>query len=142
MAELKRNLALVFLHFGFTQARGQLVEHAVDELVAVGRTVDFRQLDTFVDHHAVRHVDALEQLPGGQAQNGQFNRVELFKGQVQARRQGSVDLGLGWPVRRAGCRGSTLVGKSVKSLSTRNCASISFSEVPAMWHWYSAWVAS
>lgn len=64
-SDYKRQSALERLHFSFTQTRGQLVEYAVDELVAVGGTEDLRQLDTFVDHNAVRHVDTLEQFPGG-----------------------------------------------------------------------------
>src|SRR5207253_10951307 len=78
----KRESALERLHFSFTQTRGQLVEYAVDELVTVSGTVDLGQFDPFDDHNAVRNVDALEQVPGGQAQDRQFNRVEFINGDV------------------------------------------------------------
>src|SRR5690606_22296892 len=65
------------LDFRFAQHRRELVQHTVDELVAIGGTEDLGQLDTFVDHHAIRYVDTLDELPGGQAQHRQLDRVEL-----------------------------------------------------------------
>jgi hypothetical protein len=41
-----------------------LVEHAVDVFVAVGAAESLGQLDSFVDRHLVRHVDAVRELVG------------------------------------------------------------------------------
>src|SRR3990167_2206518 len=89
-----KDLALVGTHFIGTQLGGQLVEDAVDELVAIGGAKDLRQLDAFVDHHAVRHVDTMTQLVGRQAQDRQLNWVQLFQRTVEETGEGVIQLGL------------------------------------------------
>src|SRR5690606_10092177 len=60
----------------------------------VSGTIGLGQLDPFVDHHAIRYIDAVTQLVGGQSQDGQFDRVELLQRAVQVRFDMPVDLGL------------------------------------------------
>src|SRR5690554_1078823 len=77
---------------GAAQLGRQLVEHPVDELVAVGGAEGLGQLDALVDDHPVGHVEALLQLVGGQAQDGQLHRVQIADRPVQAGREQLVDL--------------------------------------------------
>ncbi len=64
----------------------QLVEHAVDVLVAVGAAVRLRQLDRFVDRHAVRHVRRVQQLPRADDENALFDRRDFAGLAVEIRR--------------------------------------------------------
>src|SRR5690554_1106205 len=79
--------------FRAAQPVGQLVQYAIDVLVAIGRTKRLGQLDSFVEHYTVRHVNTLAELPGGKAQNGQLDRIQLANAAVQILVNHFVQLG-------------------------------------------------
>src|SRR5688572_2057368 len=64
------------LRLGGAPLRGGVVEHAVDVRVAVLGAEALRRLDRLVDHDAVRHVGAMQQLIGGDAQHRALDRVD------------------------------------------------------------------
>src|SRR5688572_28498456 len=59
-----------------TKLRRELVEHAVDELVAVGAAVALRQLDGLVDHGAIRHFRLVLELLADEQQDAALDRGE------------------------------------------------------------------
>ena len=63
---------------GRAPRRGGMVEHAVDVGVAVLGTEALGGVDRLVDHHPVRHVDAMPQFVGGDAQRRAFDLVDLL----------------------------------------------------------------
>src|SRR5450631_4734125 len=63
--------------FRRARLRCELVEHTVDELVAVGAAIGFRQLDRLIDRHAVRHFGLVEQFPGADDQHAALDGREL-----------------------------------------------------------------
>src|SRR6185503_10360162 len=64
----------------------QLLEHAVDELVAVGAAEALAQLDRLVQHHLERRLGPLGQLIGGDQQDRALYRRERRQAAVQVRR--------------------------------------------------------
>src|SRR5688572_7057861 len=75
------------------QLRGELVKHAVHELVAVGSAVALRQLDGLVDHGAIRHFRQVLELVPGEQQDAALDRGEPRVVAVQVRRDRLLELG-------------------------------------------------
>src|SRR6266496_310587 len=73
-------------NFVRAERRRELVEHAVDELVAIGATVGLRELDGFVDHHAVGNVEPVAQLPRADHEDRALDGRELRCAAVEIRR--------------------------------------------------------
>ncbi len=69
--------------------RRELVEHAVDELVAVGAAIGLRELDRLVDHHAIGNLRPVLQLPRADHENRALDRRKLRGATVEARRNES-----------------------------------------------------
>jgi hypothetical protein len=59
------------------QHGGQLVQHAVDELVAVGAAEGLGQFDGFVDDHAIGCFRMQLELAGAQQQDAALDRRDL-----------------------------------------------------------------
>ena len=72
-------------HFIRTQVRGQLVQHAVDVLVAVDAAEGLGQLDRFVDDDAVRDFRMVLQLIGAQQQHAMLDRRQFGHAAVDQR---------------------------------------------------------
>src|SRR5512134_3930357 len=85
---MKRQLGL--LSFVWAQPRRELVEHAVHVLVPVGAAVLLGELDGLVDHHAVRHLWSVLQLPRREQQDAALDRRERLDLAVE----GGLDLAL------------------------------------------------
>src|SRR5258706_1367309 len=64
----------------------QFLEHAVDELVAVGAAEALAQLDRLVEHHLEGRLRPLRQLVGGDQQDDPLHRRERRQAAVQVRR--------------------------------------------------------
>jgi hypothetical protein len=69
------------------QHGGQLVQHAVDELVAVGAAVGLGQFDGFVDDHAVGCFRMQLEFAGAQQQDAALDRRDFIPGAVDMRRK-------------------------------------------------------
>ena len=67
------------------------VEHAVDELVAVGAAVGLGELDGLVDHDAVRDVGTTLELPRADREDCALDRRELGGAAVEQRREALDD---------------------------------------------------
>lgn len=78
---------------GTAQARGQLVEDAVDVLVAIGGTEDLGHLDAFVDHDLVGDIDAPAKLVNTDAQNRQLDRIDILDRAIKHRAKVFIQLG-------------------------------------------------
>ena len=70
-----------------------MVQHTVDVGVAVFGAETLHRFHRFVQHHAIRHVDAVLQFVGGDAQRGALDGVNLFHRAVEIRRQRGVEFG-------------------------------------------------
>src|SRR5690606_9144285 len=70
---------------------GGVIEHAIDVGVAVLGAETLDRLDRLVDHHPVRHVEAVAKLVGGDAQGRQFDRVDLLDLAVEERLERAVE---------------------------------------------------
>ena len=57
----------------------QLVKNPINKFMPLISTVCFCQLNSFIDCHSKRHIDAVNQLVGCELQNRQFNRINLFR---------------------------------------------------------------
>ena len=128
---------------GRAQGAGRAIEHGVDELVAFGRAELLRELDAFVDHDAVRHVEMLPQFLQTRSAARRARRGRA------ARRAGRV-------IRRASHRARSIVSEhALQQLLTKYSGSTSAypSSVanwlrssakvwPVICHWYSACMAS
>src|SRR5450432_2426585 len=73
------------MDLGRAGSRRKLVEYAVDVLVPIGTAVGLRELDRFVDGHAVRHVGLAQQLPRANGQDALFDRRQLARLAVEKR---------------------------------------------------------
>ncbi len=60
--------------FDRTNLRGQLVQHAVDELVSVRAAKGLGEFHRFVDHHAIGNFGMMRQLICAQQQHGKLDR--------------------------------------------------------------------
>ena len=80
------------LELGRAPFRRRLVEHAVDVGVAVLGPEALGGIDRLVDDHAIRHVRAMQQFVGGDAQGGALDLVDFFHGAIDESRQCGVKL--------------------------------------------------
>nr|GEU28364.1 hypothetical protein [Tanacetum cinerariifolium] len=74
-------------HFVLAQLGGQLVQHAVDVLVAVDTAKRLGQLDRFVDDHAVRDFQVVFQFVRADQQHRVLDRRQLLDAAVDQRRE-------------------------------------------------------
>src|SRR5688572_31189865 len=73
--------------FRRAESRRELVEHAVDELVAVRSAVGLGEFHRLVDHDAVRHVGEMPELVSRDEQDRPLDRTQLRELAVQAWRE-------------------------------------------------------
>src|SRR5690606_25614870 len=70
------------LGFVRTQFDGELVEHAIDELVAVGAAIFLGQFDGFIEDDAIRRFRMMLELVGAQQQHAALDRRHFLPGAV------------------------------------------------------------
>ena len=68
-----------------------MVQHAVDVGVAVLGAEAFHRFQRLVDHDAVRHVLAVREFVGGDAQRGALDRIDVLDGAVEEGRERGVE---------------------------------------------------
>src|SRR3546814_184769 len=69
------------------------VEHAIDELEAIGAAKRLSQLDCLVDGHLVGDFDMMDEFEAADQQNAMFDRRELFKRTVYIRHEALAQCG-------------------------------------------------
>ena len=74
-----------------TQLGSQMIQHAVDVGVAVFGAEALHRSQRLVDDDAVRHVLAVGEFIGGDAQRGALDRVDLVDAAVEVRRERGVE---------------------------------------------------
>src|SRR4030095_4269482 len=88
-ATMARTIGSAGRDLGRPQIGSNLVEHTVDEAMAVGGAELFRELDGLVDHHAIRDVEARAELPGTDDEDRALDRrdVRRLAGKVRLDRR-------------------------------------------------------
>src|SRR5258705_7838075 len=76
-SERQERLSARRADFGCPRGGGKLVEHAIDELVAVSAPVYLGQFDRLVDRNAIGHVRLAQELPCADHQDTLLDRREL-----------------------------------------------------------------
>ena len=71
----------------------ELVEHAVDVGVAVLGAEALGDFDRLVDDDAIRHVEAMAQLVGADAQHRALDRIDAVDLAIEVRRERRIELG-------------------------------------------------
>src|SRR6476469_5122442 len=80
-------------HLDLPQLCRQFVQNAVHVFVAVGAAVNLRELDCFVDHDAIRHLELAHELVAAKKEYPALDGRKLVYSAVEKRSDPSLQLG-------------------------------------------------